>query len=154
MSSQWIELPAETTTGSANVNIHDSSGGVLNSVGGSLDVNITNVVPISGITANQYIVNSVSAVAASATVSIINYTVSSTTLLLLSADATGTADGIYRVLINNTFVMEKRSAWTERSVFFELEGYKLVTGDNVKVNVTNNNLTSQDYNATIMGYFT
>lgn len=129
---------------------------------GATNVEVVNVnpIPVTGtiisipIFSNQFISNQVTGVAASATVSIINYTVATTTLQILASTATGNADGIYQVLINNVFVMEKRSAWTQRSIDFDLAAYELVLGDNIKINVENNNLSSQNYSANIMGYST
>jgi hypothetical protein len=92
-------------------------------------------------------------VAASATTTIIDYTVAALKELRLKRiDFSGTNRGVYTIEINSTTEAKKRTYYTKLEDYFVFEDLKLNPGDNLKLIVENKNTNmTGDFNANLQG---
>jgi len=93
-----------------------------------------------------------SSLAGGATTNIINYTVPAGKKLVLSiAQVSGKNRAKYRVIKNGLVVGIKRTYYTEFNADFLISSAEITAGQTVQVEVTNNGLTSTDFDAVIQG---
>jgi hypothetical protein len=93
------------------------------------------------------------AVAASATTTILTYTVPPLKLFKLKrVDISGTNRGIYSVDFNTAIISKKRTNYISYDDYFKFEDIKFSSGDIIKIIVENkNNTATGDFNTNLQG---
>lgn len=76
----------------------------------------------------------------------------SQTIRVRQVTATGTGDGLFKLLLNGQVIEVKRSYATQRNVRFDIEDeLKLTVNDSLEVQVTNTSSASQSYDGAVLG---
>lgn len=72
---------------------------------------------------------------------------------LMNATATGTADGIYRLMLNGVMISKKRTSWTSRNADFNFErqGINIAVGDVIDITVEHEESQDKTFDASIVG---
>ncbi|MFA5862430.1 MAG: PKD domain-containing protein [Candidatus Thermoplasmatota archaeon] len=74
------------------------------------------------------------------------------TIRVRQVTATGTGDGLFKLILNSQVIDVKRSYATQRNVRFDIEeGLKLAATDTLEVRVTNSSGLTQSYEGALLG---
>jgi len=96
--------------------------------------------------------NAVSVIATGVETNVVNFTTTKEHFLL-RASASGMADAVVSLKINNVIVARKRLSWTKRNVDFDFgkNGIKVNTGIEIKITITNTGEGPQPYDGNLYG---
>jgi PKD repeat protein len=76
----------------------------------------------------------------------------SQTIRVRQVTATGTGDGLFRLLLNGQVIDVKRSYATQRNIRFDIEDeIKLTVNDTLEIQVVNTSAASQSYDGALLG---